>query len=287
MKCCQCTKWLRCFSIVFLLLVFTLSSVAQELMVQKYISTLVKKVIEFQPHLNKGARDFSTIVLNKTSLEDLKKFAKHKFEADEENPIAISQFLIKKGEESDSIRRLTHREIMKPGFIEHKFLEIVKSEISEIVYALLSIPYFLKIEVINVRNTVPKTETEVLKGAPITVVKAIARDVVKGKHLFNEGDTVQFYFYDFWLKQNIEFNETNKYFVLLDIRNWTEKEVFNIKNDPPSLALVTYIGNPNGFYPIINEEFYDSTNFFQLGTKISYKVFQKELRQQIQTIKSW
>ncbi|MFZ1979584.1 MAG: hypothetical protein WAV76_16645 [Bacteroidota bacterium] len=219
---------------------------------------------------------------------ELKHAAKLMFEAYDADPIRIGIYFTQRFLSIDSektIIRKTH-----PAFMEMKIQERIKTDISSGVYALVKIPYLLRIKVTNVKmvmGTEELSESEKLLRAPfrskMTIVSGVVQSVYKGSGRNKVGNNIEFQFYNSWINHNFKFVVGNDYLVPLEPREALQSmNEANYKN-----IFLMYLDRSEGYYPIVDKKIADLYNLFGFGQTLNYEDFERHLKASIQEIKSW
>lgn len=211
------------------------------------------------------------------NLDDLKHIAALMFNASDLDHIALmdsSHAQYFRNKESNSQELNTINRIST----EYKLQKEMEFLISPTVYALTRVAYFLHVRVERVKSVIPQEEGVIHAETP--VINAIVKEVYKGTGKFKIGDHVQFYYYKFWMKENNSFEVGREYLVPLEPRG--EYLAFE-----KLIALVPYLDDSNGFYPIISNYLIDKYNYFGFGEKVPYDTFNQKLRDKIREVKSW
>ena len=154
----------------------------------------------------------------------------------------------------------------------------MKNLISPTVYALTRVAFFLRVRINDIKTVIPKEEG--LIHAETSVIDATIEKVYKGAGKYKSGDHIQFYYYKFWQKEPHNFKVGEEYFVPLEPRG-------SYPNLDQLIALVPYLDDSNGYYPVVNGYIIDKYNYFGFGTKVPYNEFEKELEKKIEEVKSW
>ncbi len=259
--------------------VVAITSYAQEnnVYISKYLQRLELLNSRINSKQNLSPKDRIRTAINEITIKELKHLAKIMYVNSEVNYFEMKDSLhyasmrIRFGNKNSMRRQFT------PSYIHYKILEKIQNSISPLVYGLIRIPYFLHIKIKNVSIEIP-TGQDVLH-APTTVVEANIVEVIKGNSEYNNGDPIQFYFYNSWSHNELKFIVDKDYFVALEPRGKNSSN--------PDLALVEYLDDSDGYYPINGDKILDSHDFFGLGKNPLYKEFVQNLKQKIQEIQSW
>jgi hypothetical protein len=211
-------------------------------------------------------------------LNDLKHIAALMFKASDLNHIALmdsanAEYLRNKKSDNQGLSTINRFST------EYKLQKEMKDLISPIAYALTRVAYFLCIHVENVKTVIPTQEEMV--HAETVVVDAIIDKVYKGTGEYQVGDHVQFYFYKAWHKELHTFEVGKKYFVPLEPRGSSSSTIHDI------VALVPYLDDSNGYYPIINNYLIDKYNYFGFGERVQYNEFNEKFINKIKEVESW
>ncbi len=165
------------------------------------------------------------------------------------------------------------------GGTTQKFQRIFNEKISPLIYGLTRIAYLLKIKVIAAETNGPKEEGWLPGVTPI--IYAEIETVFKGTGRFKSGDSLQFYYYQNWLNGSYSFEVGKEYLVPLEPRS-----AYPMTNNS-RIALVTYLDESTGYYPIFNGNIEDMYNYFGFGEILTYDQFEQKLQTKIEELKSW
>ena len=216
----------------------------------------------------------------KTHLRTAKRIARQLFVTTEIDPIAKENEILRIG--LDMAREKPSKDKVKPGYLEKQILETIKKNESTLHFGLVAVPYFLVVRAIDVREDVRLADSS-LNNFKMTQVVVRVISVMKGARRFKIDDTLAFFFFPFWFEsEEAAFNASNDYLVLLEPR-----DKYPITETSP-LALVTYIDESKGYYPIRGGgTLQDKTNLFGLGSQVNVDAVQKKIEQTIQDIRTW
>ncbi len=229
--------------------------------------------------IKSGVKADPKTLIKDMDINELKHIAKLMFKASDLNHIALLDTISKRTNRNELKSNSFKIKRVDYNYISGNLQNEMKERISPLIYALATIPYFLLIEVHDVKSVIPKEE-DVLHS-PTTVIDAKIAEVYKGKCRFKKGDVVQFYYYNFWQKENHSFDKGKTYFIPIEPRG-TEP----ITESSP-LALVPYLDNATGYYPIVNGYLLDKYNQFGFGKKILLEDFNKKFINKIEEMATW
>lgn len=210
--------------------------------------------------------------------EKLQKAAKLMYEADETNAIQTKLLLAKRDKEIDSINNTIGSNALMPDKGKWGLFRKFKTEFPNDIFALVHSAYLIKVSIRSVHKYIYEDSTIKL---PRTDIQAQVLEIIKGKSKFNMGDEFTFYYMNYWIPQNEDFQEGGIYFVCL-IPQWSAQHKLDL------IALDTSIGENNyGFFQIEKGYLLDNNNYWGYGNEINWKDFKTAILHKINTIKSW
>ena len=216
--------------------------------------------------------------------DQVKHYARGMFEALEENPIQTYRLIRKKNREFDSLYALRRKgrvattSTVKVAYAQSRLKEAIESGLSKRVALLASTPWILKIRIRGVDRTFWVDPTAGRKLGEVDVTGTIT-SILKGHHSFTEHSAVKFYYMDIW-RLNVKFDIGKEYLVLLEPRADENSEIY----EP---ALVGYVDESRGCYPLEAGYLSDVTNTFGFGKRVSWKDFEVGIQDQIRAIGTW
>lgn len=164
------------------------------------------------------------------------------------------------------------------GVLHRKVLDDIKNNISPLDYHLLTTNIIMK----GTINSQEGVKTPVSNSTPeftfsVIHCKVQVDDVLKGEGNINPGDVIEVVYREAWLNNpNTKWEEGKSY--LFNLR-------YNMhENDSFSIAVITGIGETDGFFPIINDKIHDTQNFFEQGVINTWAEFKSSLDDHIKII---
>lgn len=255
---------------------------------QKQSSTKLQDYITTMEQLAKESSvDSFKIVINEMPAHKFKNLLKKMYEAYDEDASGLGVYQDTKhrsfnDQYKEWLKNKNGQDPRKSGsWIPERYIfDRASKDISFTLSGELKVAYFLRVHTTAVKHV--KQQKGNLIGAPMTIIDAAVEKVYKGNPKFKVHDNIEFYFYDSWVGSlgGVDWFKSGKdYFVPLEPRyNEEEGEL---------IALVMYLDNSKGCYPIENEQMKDGNNFFGYGTNVPMNVFDKKFQSQINEIKSW
>ncbi len=213
---------------------------------------------------------------------ELQHAARMIYEATESDPIAVIKHTVESHRAFDSAyarNKSAKRFGRKIGAVKQMYLDRIDTILSKRVYALTSIPYFLKVA-IKSQKTIQYKSPGSTFSAPRNTLLATVLNVYKGGNRFSPYDSLVCYFDPNWIWGAPYFQNGDTCLVALDPR-------LVPPDNKEWLAVVTYLDLSYGYYVIRNSILHDQYNTFGYGTEIPWKDFRDSILSQIKNIKSW
>jgi hypothetical protein len=251
---------------------------SQQKIVSEYITKIDSLNIILNSDLkkiNSSSEDPLKVLVKGMNSDELKHLASVMYKATDLNYTEIMDSAYKRFEERKNKITYQYTLLGTTGKLQMEFKDLL----SPVIYALTRVAYFLKIRVENVKAIIPKGEDVIHAETP--VIDAVIEEVYKGKGKYKKGDHVQFYYYRFWQRKgSYSFEKNKEYFVPLEPRG-------NYPQIDTLIALVPYLDDSYGYYPINNGNITDKYGYFGFGENIPYTIFKERLRDKIKDLETW
>lgn len=248
------------------ILIFSITCLAQqnekELKLNNYLNTLKKY------QTNKAYTEFG-----RKNDKDFKLIVKATYEAIEIAPDELHDIFaldhVRWEEEVKSDRNKMYANI-KYGVVQRVILDEIKNRYSEVFYLLTRIPIFIKAKVISIKEGSDDA------GFAKIVIKLKPEKIIKGKESFIFEQEFDVYYRNYELvPSSKEFKVGNSYLILL----WDRNEPAN-----PEFAVATWVDEQGSRFLIEDDVLYDEHNIFNMGTKVGWDEFVKNINDKIYRI---
>lgn len=210
-------------------------------------------------------------------LQRLKRFAGTYYDARESDPLKFSSRL-----DANDYAVLFNRLL----------LGAVKKRLAPLDYALVASPYLLRIKVVSVVSVNVDVDST-LPGLRVrgTVVTGVLEQAFQPVGRLSVGDTVKFYYSDFWRPWWLKFQSGCPYFVPLMPFAGVKSVPFTVMSLDGMTSDVGVYSESNkasyGRYPIVNDSLIDRNDFFGYGQEVSWERFRRAVLHHITLMRSW
>jgi hypothetical protein len=161
---------------------------------------------------------------------------------------------------------------VKYGIVQNALLDEVKKRYSEIIYILIRVPVLIKAQVVSIKEDYDKD------GFGKFVLRLKPEQIIKGEVSFINEQEFDVYYRNYeMIPASKEFKVGKSYLVPL----WDRNEPAN-----PEFAIATWIDKSGSRFLIENETLYDEHNIFNMGTKVKWVEFVKNINDLIFRIKN-
>jgi hypothetical protein len=182
--------------------------------VSNYLSALDEKALALGKN---PSRETINMVIGGMSMGELKHVSRLMYDASNADAVALQDSINAQAIEFYSTSAGNKNAGIKLGFVQAKILERIRKEVSPAVYALVRVPYFLRVQVIKVdtlMNELGITSAHI--SIPMTQITGSIVSAYKGVARFRPGDQIQFYFLNQCVTKGYSFKVGQDYLVPLD-----------------------------------------------------------------------
>lgn len=223
-------------------------------------------VIEFWKIMKKYQNMFemNNLLIKKINRKEANKIARLYYNAIANDPLGFNRFTLMKFKEWEKRRKagsLTLHDI-KPGIKVRRLKEVISSYYGETFTKVISIPYYLRIKIIDIKHEFYKSK-KLNMNFPKIVLSVEVQEVIKGSKMFKKGEKININILSNWINSKHEFFKIeSNYFV--PIKLWNCSNYIKKKFSLDFLNL-----NSDSIYPIdkknviknISDFFLDKTKY--------------------------
>jgi hypothetical protein len=213
-------------------------------------------------HKNKG--------LSKIQSNNIKYVVKNYYEAISKSPTDYKKYLEEENKKWRDNYIKSETKISKPAYKIYLIKKLISESYGEYFAELISVPYYLKVKILSIKNGNYVSYSPEGLTVPKTVLVTKVENIVKGEERFKSGDTIEINIINSWMKNAKKFFVTgHEYFMPL--------RPFNCRSgNCEGVALNMLPDQNSSIYPIENNNIEIEDDYFQLGKMLNWKKF-KEL----------
>jgi hypothetical protein len=250
--------------------------------VDEYLNVLVKF----------GSAQLPNTYVQRLPTRKFKHAVREMYEADEADAISVRHELYRLNQARAKAMRLGKAMPIEDPLRGEKLLRSrMLQELPKRTCALLLVPYLLRLEVQSVERTL-YTDSVSGQTYPQINVRAVARDVLRGRGRYSIGDTVVFYYHDFWegVSSN-EFEVRKEYLVPLVPIQEHDNHLYPLpaldnRLDEALGVRATFHGDA-GQFEIAGDTLSDPVNIFGSGNRCSWKSFKDSIATDLKMLLTW